>query len=243
MGLDRPVFAMGANFGDIDNDGWLDMYLGTGNPDLTSLIPNKLFKNVGGQRFEDVTASARVGNLQKGHGVSFADLNNDGNQDIFIETGGAVSGDGYFNSLYLNPGQDDSNNWISILLKGTKSNHSAIGAHIAVEFREGGMERTVYMDVNSGGSFGCNPFRKEIGIGKARMIDSLIIRWPTSGIVQVFKDIAPRQFLTIEEGSDKVVKENIRRLNFRPASGMGHMDGMGGMDMNMKIVGCGPGAK
>ena len=48
-GLERPVFAMGSNFGDMDNDGWLDMYLGTGNPDFKSLIPNKMFKNISGQ--------------------------------------------------------------------------------------------------------------------------------------------------------------------------------------------------
>ena len=116
-GLNRPVFAMGSNFGDIDNDGWLDMYLGTGNPDLKSLVPNRLFKNIDGKKFVDVTSSSRVGNLQKGHGVSFADLNNDGNEDIFIETGGPFKGDAYYNALYMNPGQNN-NNWITVLLQG-----------------------------------------------------------------------------------------------------------------------------
>src|SRR5450432_2845468 len=212
-GLDHPVFAMGANFGDIDNDGWPDMYLGTGNPDYRSLVPNKLFKNVGGQRFVDVTSSARVGNLQKGHGVSFADVNNDGNQDIFIETGGAYPGDAYYNSLYVNPGQEN-NNWVSILLEGEKSNRSAIGAHIAVSFTEGGKKRTVYRDVNSGGSFGASPFRKEIGIGKATLIDELIIKWPTSGTVQVFKNIKPCQFIKIKEDSDQVERMDLKILNF-----------------------------
>jgi tetratricopeptide (TPR) repeat protein len=50
-GLDRPLFSMGANFGDVDNDGWLDMYLGTGNTDFRSLIPNRLFKNINGNFF------------------------------------------------------------------------------------------------------------------------------------------------------------------------------------------------
>ncbi|HLA58179.1 MAG TPA: CRTAC1 family protein, partial [Puia sp.] len=178
-GLDRSVFAMGSNFGDVDNDGWLDMYLGTGNPDFKSLIPNRMFKNISGRQFADVTRSARVGNLQKGHGVSFADINNDGNQDIFIKVGGAYPGDGYFNSFYVNPGQNQ-NKWIGVLLEGVKSNRSAIGAHITVSFTEVGKKRTVYMDVNSGGSFGANPLRKEIGLGKAEIIDELIIKWPTS---------------------------------------------------------------
>ncbi|HMG66276.1 MAG TPA: VCBS repeat-containing protein, partial [Chitinophagaceae bacterium] len=109
VGLNKIAFAMGSNFGDIDNDGYLDMYLGTGNPLYQSLLPNKMFKNIGGQKFIDVTTPARVGNLQKGHGVSFADLDNDGDEDIFIEMGGAYEGDSYTNSLYINPGQNKNN--------------------------------------------------------------------------------------------------------------------------------------
>jgi len=229
-GLERSVFAMGSNFGDIDNDGWLDMYLGTGNPDFKSLIPNKMFKNISGQQFADVTSSARVGNLQKGHGVSFADINNDGNQDIFIKVGGAYPGDAYYNSFYVNPGQNQ-NKWISVLLEGSKSNRSAIGAHIAVEFTEDGKKRTVYMDVNSGGSFGANPLRKEIGIGKAEIIDELIIKWPTSGIVQVFKHVEPNQFIKIKEGENKMEKMDLKVLQFK--ANMGNMG-------DMKMISCVP---
>jgi FG-GAP-like repeat/ASPIC and UnbV len=214
LGLNHTVFAMGANFGDIDNDGWLDMYLGTGSPDLRSLVPNKMFKNISGQQFADVTSSARVGNLQKGHGVSFADINNDGNQDIFIKVGGALPGDTYFNSFYVNPGQNH-NNWISVLLEGTKSNRSAIGAHIAVTFTEDNKKRTVYTDVNSGGSFGSNPLRKEIGIGEAKNIEELIIKWPTSGIVQVFKNIVPDQFIKITEGNNQIEKMNLKTFQYK----------------------------
>jgi hypothetical protein len=76
--LNKSVFTMGSNFGDIDNDGYLDMYLGTGNPDYKSLVPNRLFRNMGNGKFADVTVSGRVGNLQKGHGVAINDLDNDG---------------------------------------------------------------------------------------------------------------------------------------------------------------------
>jgi hypothetical protein len=217
-GLNRPVYAMGSNFGDLDNDGWLDMYLGTGNPDFRSLIPNKMFKNIGGKHFADVTSSARVGNLQKGHGVSFADINNDGSQDIFIKVGGAYPGDAYYNSFYVNPGQNQ-NKWISVLLEGKKSNRSAIGAHIAVSFTENGAKRTVYMDVNSGGSFGANPLRKEIGIGSAVIIDELIVKWPTSGIVQVFKNLAPDQFIKITEGNNQYEKMNLKTEVFKEQTG------------------------
>jgi tetratricopeptide (TPR) repeat protein len=218
-GLDRSVYAMGANFGDIDNDGWLDMYLGTGNPDFQSLVPNKMFKSMGGKYFADITNAARLGNLQKGHGVAIADIDNDGDQDIFIKSGGAVAGDGYYNNFYVNPGQNN-NNWISVLLEGTKSNRSAIGARITVRFTDSGIKRIVYMDVNSGGSFGANPLRKEIGIGRAKQIDELIINWPTSGIIQVFKNLAPDEFIKIKEGKNEFVKMNLRNTHFKDYTGI-----------------------
>jgi hypothetical protein len=62
------------NFGDLDNDGWLDLYVGTGNPDLRSIIPNRMFRNVEGRRFEEVTLEGGFGHLQKGHATAFADL-------------------------------------------------------------------------------------------------------------------------------------------------------------------------
>jgi hypothetical protein len=226
---------MGANFEDIDNDGWLDMYLGTGDPSYRSLIPNRMFKNIGGKFFSDITHSARVGNLQKGHGVAFADVDNDGDQDLFIETGGAYPGDAYYNSFYVNPGQND-NNWISILLEGVQSNRSAIGTHIEVRFTEEGVHRSVFRDVNSGGSFGASSLRKTIGIGKATVIDELIIRWPTTGKEQVFKKLTPRQFLRIKEDSDRPEKMDLRALRFdkQPPGPMKMGTDMMGMDMNMK---------
>ena len=98
------VFAtMGCNFGDFDNDGFLDLYLGTGDPDLSTLVPNRMFKNVAGERFAEITASSGTGNLQKGHGVSCADWDRDGDVDLFIEMGGAVNGDGTTTSSSRTP--------------------------------------------------------------------------------------------------------------------------------------------
>ena len=167
MHLNQTVFAMGANFGDIDNDGWLDMYLATGNPSYQSLIPNKMYHNLGGKDFADVTVSSRTGNLQKGHAVSFADLNNNGDQDIYVDMGGAFRGDAYHAAFYLNPGQNVDNNWICLKLEGVKSNRAAIGAKVKVKFHENGVARMVYREVNSGGSFGCSPFRREIGASRS----------------------------------------------------------------------------
>ncbi|QQL49651.1 FG-GAP-like repeat-containing protein [Mucilaginibacter ginkgonis] len=213
-GLDKVVFAMGTNFGDINNDGWPDMYFGTGNPSFKSLVPNKLFMNIDGKKFADVTTSSRIGNLQKGHAVAFADLRNTGLQDIFIEMGGAYKGDSYTSSLYVNPGQNN-NNWISLKLEGKKANKAAIGSHIKVTFTENGKKRSVYKDVNSGGSFGSSPLRQEIGIGTAKIIDEIDITWAGSNTSQHFKNIKPNQYLHLVEGESnfKVIKLN--KLTFK----------------------------
>lgn len=213
LGLNKVAFAMGSNFGDIDNDGYLDMYLGTGNPLFQSILPNLMFRNDRGKRFEDVTASARVGHLQKGHGISFADLDNDGDQDIYIEMGGAYPGDTYQNSFFMNPGQG-GNNWICLDLQGMKANRAAIGTRVKVTFTENGVKRSVYRDVNSGGSFGSSPLRREIGIGKATLIDEIEIRWHGSERVDVFKDIKPNQFLKIVEGENKLQPVDLKSFTW-----------------------------
>lgn len=210
-GLDKIVFSMGGNFGDIDNDGYLDMYLGTGNPKYQSIIPNKMFKNIDGKKFVDVTTSARVGHLQKGHGVSFADMDNDGDQDIYIQMGGAYPGDAYHNSFFLNPGQRN-NNWITLILEGTKTNRSAVGSRVKITFKEKGTSRTVYRDVNSGGSFGSSPLRMEIGLGQAEIIDQIQIRWAGSNEVQLLTNVKVNQFIRINEGSAEAESIELNKI-------------------------------
>lgn len=218
MNLNQAVFAMGSNFGDIDNDGWLDMYLATGNPNFESLVPNRMYKNLAGRDFAEVTASARVGNLQKGHGVSFADLNNNGDQDIHVDMGGAYLGDAYYSSFYLNPGQND-NSWICIKLEGNHSNRAAIGARLRLTFHENGKEREVYRDVNSGGSFGASPLRREIGVGQTALIDEIAIFWPATGMTQVIKNVEPNQFIHIVEGQEGYQTMELKSLVFKRRDG------------------------
>src|SRR5436305_12590602 len=86
--------------------------------------------NAGG-RFEDVSESTGTGHLQKGHGVSFADWDDDGDLDLFVVLGGGYPGDRGYNALFQNPG--NGRHWLKVRLVGTKSNRSAIGAGIRVD--------------------------------------------------------------------------------------------------------------
>jgi len=213
-GLNSIAFAMGSNFGDIDNDGYPDFYLGTGNPQLSSAIPNKLFRNIHGDHFLDVTTSARVGNLQKGHAVSFADLDNDGNEDIYIKMGGAYTGDAFENSLYLNTNQN-TNHWVNLTLTGTTSNKAAIGARIKLTFIDHDGPRSVYKDVNTGGSFGSNPLSQHIGIGAATSITTTEITWPATGKTQTFYNLPANTNIRITEGDTTFTTYTLTRFDFR----------------------------
>ncbi len=207
-GLDGVYATMGSNFADLDNDGFLDFYLGTGDPNLAMLVPNRLFRNLGGRRFAEITASSGTGHLQKGHAVSCGDWRRSGSVDVFIQMGGATNGDRYHNVLYLNPGQ--GNNWLTLKLVGKKTNRAAIGARIKVVCT-GDKPLTVHRHVSSGSSFGANPLQQTIGLGKARRIARLEVYWPTTKTTQVFRDLAVNQALEVTEFAT-----DYRTLDWKP---------------------------
>jgi hypothetical protein len=195
-GVAKVFRTMGCNFADFDNDGYLDFYLGTGAPPLSTVVPNRMFKNVAGKRFADITATSGTGHLQKGHGVACGDWRRCGSVDLFMEVGGATPGDQYHNVLFLNPGQ--GNHWLTVKLVGRKSNRPAIGARIKV-VTAGDHPLTVYRHVTSGSSFGANPLQQTIGLGRARSVATLEIHWPTSRTTQVFRDVAADQAVEVTE--------------------------------------------
>jgi hypothetical protein len=197
VGLDKVLMVMGANFGDFDNDGWLDLYLGTGNPSYASLVPSLLLRNKAGQSFVDVTAASRTGELHKGHGVAFADLDHDGDEEIVFEVGGATPGDAHALRLFENPGH--GNDWIAVRLVGIKTNRSAIGARIAVTVDGDGGRRVLHRTVGSGGSFGASPLLQHVGLGAAARRVDVDIWWPTSNTRQHFADVGKSRFLEITE--------------------------------------------
>ena len=210
---------MGANFGDLDNDGWLDVYLGTGESSYEALLPNRMFRNAGGANFQDITTTGGFGHLQKGHAIAFGDIENNGCEDVFEEMGGAFPGDLYQSVLYKNPGC--KNHWVSLELEGTKSNRAAIGATLAVTVVDAGHERTIYRTVGYGSSFGGNPLRQHIGVGQAASVKSIAVRWP-SGAAQVFRDVAVNQRLRLREGDAALVPVHLKTMTFdtRAASTM-----------------------
>ena len=208
-GLDRVMPAMGVNFGDLDNDGFLDVYVGTGNPDLSTLVPNRMFRNDGGRRFQDVTTAGDFGHLQKGHGIAFGDVDDDGDQDVFEQMGGAVTTDTSHSVLFANPG--NGNAWIELTLEGAQSNRSAVGARITVTVEGPNGRRSIHRTVGSGGSFGASPLRQHIGLGDARSVVSVEVRWPSTGRTQVLSGLESRHRYRAREGDG-----NTRQVD-RPA--------------------------
>ena len=203
MGLARFFLPMGSNFGDIDNDGWLDMYLGTGDPLIESIMPNVMLRNDGGKRFQDVTISTGTGHLQKGHGVAFADFDQDGDQDLFHQLGGFFGADRFHNALFQNPGH--GNHWLHVILKGTRTNSHGIGARLKLVLATPDGPREIHRAAGSVSSFGGSPLRQEIGLGQATKIERLEILWPTSGMRSVFTDVPMDHLVRATEGESELV--------------------------------------
>ncbi len=203
-GVDKVLYTMGCDFGDLDNDGWLDFYVGTGSPSLRSVMPNRMFRNAGGRFFEDVTTSGGFGHLQKGHGVAFGDLDNDGDQDIYAVLGGAYTGDVFQNVLFENPGH--GNHWITLLLEGVQSNRAALGARIRIQVSTAEGPRNIYATVGTGASFGGSSLQQEIGLGRATAIEAVEVTWPATGARQLFTGLEMDQYYRIREGDRTPVR-------------------------------------
>jgi len=220
MKLDRAILVMGANFGDLDNDGWLDVYLGTGDVPYEALLPNRMFRNNQGKVFQDVTTSGDFGHLQKGHAVAFGDIDNDGDEDVFEEMGGAASGDIYPSVLYENPGH--GNHWITLELEGVKTNRAAFGARVSVTVKTAKGVRHIYRTVGYGSSFGGNPLRQHIGVGKAQRIAEVEVTWPTSKLVQTFRDLPVDHAYHLREGAGALAPVEYKKFHLRHLPATAH---------------------
>jgi hypothetical protein len=218
VGLDKVFMPMGANFGDIDNDGYLDIYLGSGSPSYTALLPHVLLWNDAGNSFVDITQSSGTGELHKGHGIAFADLSRSGHEDIVAETGGAVPGDEHAMRVFRNPG--NNNDWLNVRLVGIKTNREAVGAQIKVTVQNGSeAPRSMYRVVGEASSFGANPTEQHIGLGPHAHGIVLDVWWPASGTRQHFGDVEKNEFIQVKEYATSYVRLN--RVSFHLGAGNG----------------------
>jgi len=195
--LYHPTGTMGAGVADLDNDGFVDIYLGTGDPSLSRLEPNRLFRNNGDGTFTDLTFFAGVARPgRKGHGVCFVDFDEDGDLDVYAQQGGHYPGDEAENVFYRNE-RGSENHWLEVELAATRGNRFAIGAEVLVKAGEW----TLYREVKGSEGFGAtSPYRLHFGLGLHRRADALLVRWP-GGASQEFRNIEANQILQIREGS------------------------------------------
>ncbi|MEE3259246.1 MAG: FG-GAP-like repeat-containing protein [Candidatus Latescibacterota bacterium] len=196
-GLLRALGTMSGVPGDVDNDGWVDIYLGNGGPQMGRRDPDTLYRNKGDGTFLDVTEAAGLGHVGKSHGVTFADYDRDGDLDLYAPVGGAQPGDQWSNALYRNEGF--GHHYLVLALQGTQSNRDGIGAR--VEVRAGDLVQ--FGEVASGYSFGnSSSLELEFGLGQRRQVERIEVAWP-SGQVDVYRDIAADQHLVLREGETR----------------------------------------
>jgi len=203
----------GIAFVDLDNDGWLDLIGVNGHvyPQVDTLPsgaryrePKVLSMNLGDGIFCDASEQAGPALLEPrvSRGLAVGDLFNDGNVDVVVEdlTGAPM----VLRNIVL-PGDVPGRHWVSFELAGTKSNRLAIGARVKIT--AGGMTQTE--EIHSGGSYlSQNDLRVHFGLGAAKKIDRVEIRWP-SGKIETMKDLDADKFYSVLEGQGIVPREKI----------------------------------
>jgi len=201
LGLNTRYLGWGANFLDLDNDGWPDLLVVNGHvyPEVDKQHlgsdyqePRIVYHNNGAGKFVDISDQAGPG-ISAPHasrGAAVADLWNDG------RISAVISNMNQSPSLLVNQVRS-SNHWIAIRAIGSKSNRDGIGAHITLKAGT----RTWVDEVRSGASYAShNDMRVHFGLGSEAKVDWLQIRWP-SGLVERYEDLDPDGIRTLKEGS------------------------------------------
>lgn len=202
----RNLVGFGMKFVDFDNDELLDLFLANGNvldnPEVVApgrhfAQPKLLLRNTG-HGFEDVTAQHGKDLLlpKVSRGVAFGDFDNDGDVDLLVNNCGDRP------QLLRNDG-GNRNNWLTLALRGTRSNRSGIGAKIDVLC---GAKRRVFQALGGSSIMAANDPRIQIGLGDRAGVEEIVVHWP-SGIVDRIRHVAARQILTVEEGAHAIGKQ------------------------------------
>ena len=194
LGLTECWGSMSGNTADLNNDGQQEIGLGNGGPLVDRIEPVVIYERSGGQ-FQNVTYSAGLPPVGKGHGLNFADLFNDGRLIMLCAVGGAFPGD--LSTMSVFAPKRRTGNYLGVWLTGTKSNRGAIGARL--KLTAGG--RSQYRVVNNGSNFGCLPPQQHFGLGELTSVEELEVWWP-SGLTERFEDLPvnTRVFVTEGEG-------------------------------------------
>ena len=199
----------GTNFFDYDNDGHLDIFAANGHvdADISDYDPivsypqtNQLFRNNGDGTFTDVSARSgapfSVPNVSRG--AAFGDYDNDGDVDIYVVNSNQ-------RAVLLRNDGGNRNHWLGLQLVGTQSNRDGIGARIWVT--SGDLYQMEEARAASSYASGSD-LRVYFGLGSRTKADTVKIRWP-SGMVQILRDVAAGQVLTVEE--HKAAEEGVRK--------------------------------
>ncbi len=193
-----PFVSWGTAFFDMDNDGWLDLFIANGHvyPQVDTIPggtpyrqPMLLFRNHRDGTFDDVSQALASMPSQSRRGAAFGDINNDGNVDIVVLNVGQPP------SLLLNH-NDSPNHRVLFKLVGMKSNKAAIGARVTVK---AGM-LVQFSEVRGGASYlSQNDLRLHFGLGTNDKMSEVNIRWP-NGETEVLRDVPADFIYNVVEG-------------------------------------------
>ena len=207
--FDMPMSTMGSSFGDINNDGCYDFYLGTGTPEGWFILPNLMYiSHTNGTKCVERTTNISMlygfGTIQKGHGIVFFDFNDDGKQDIYSSLGGMWPSDPWPNQFFVNQSQL-SNQWVKMRLRGRQTNYYGIGATIRVTAANANGEKIVrYHHMDQGTGFGSMPYLAHIGLLDATCIEEVEVHWPVSKTIKRYQvSLGKLHILDENEGIEK----------------------------------------
>jgi hypothetical protein len=189
--FDTPGGTMGASFGDVNNDGCYDFYLGTGSPEGWFIFPKLMYLGVPqgtgcAGRTEHLSMTNSFASVQKGHGIVFFDFDGDGLQDMYSSLGGMWPADRWPNQFFVNRSKAD-NAWVKIRLRGRKSNSFGVGAQVKVTARNARGEALIrYAHMDQKTAFGSGPYLMQMGLADATSLAGAEVFWPASGCRQSY---------------------------------------------------------
>lgn len=179
------VSTMGTSWGDLDNDGCFDVYLGTGNPEPWFILPNFMYlgRRQGGRctgEMDDISMLNSFATIQKGHGIAFFDFDGDGDQDVFSNLGGMWPADDWVSQLFVNE-SDLRNQWTKIRLRGRRTNSRGVGATLKITaLRPDGSRIVRYRQMDNATGFGSAPYLAHVGLMDATAVEGVEVYWPAS---------------------------------------------------------------